>query len=63
MTIALYQREANEYGTDTMRTTCPDCKQEFTVTPYPENPKNWAKCMDTTCASYDPSRDCEWMFT
>ena len=60
--IALYQRENNEYGTDTMRSTCPDCKREFTVTPFPAKPKDWAKCLGVDCKSYDPARDCDDRF-
>jgi len=60
--IQLPTESTNEYGVRVMSMECRECKRQFTVTPYPDKLADWLICMGKDCGSYDPSRDCEWMF-
>ena len=52
--------ERNEHGILRSVHRCPDCNNEFTVTPAAGS--DWGGCLGEGCPSYDPDRDCEWMF-
>lgn len=55
---------ANEYDTPVVEYRCETCGETFTICPAPEPEEDdqWAGCMATTCASYDPDRDCDRWF-
>ena len=55
--------ESNEHGTGTSHHVCDTCGEKFTLTPaVAQDAEGWESCMSDTCASYDPSRDCEVLF-
>lgn len=60
--INVYKKEYNEHGIAVLRTTCPACKREYTITPYPKDLLLYNRCTAPDCVSYDPARDIEHLF-
>ena len=52
----------NEYGTPVNLYLCDTCGSSYTVCPAPDSDDNWKSCLSVECASYDPSRDVDWLF-
>lgn len=57
----------NEYGTPVTVGQCDTCGEEFTVCPKADERRmapggDWANCLATDCASYDPRRDADKFF-
>lgn len=59
------ERTTNEYGTPVDRYKCETCGDVFTVCPAHDDRSEddqWAGCLATICASYDPARDADRLF-
>jgi hypothetical protein len=55
----------NEYGTPIDCYICETCGDNFSICPANEDRSRdhaWTGCLATTCASYDPDRDCDKLF-
>jgi len=52
----------NENGIPVADYVCDTCGVDYSICPIPESNDAWNNCLAPECASYDPKRDCGWMF-